>query len=1108
MFRNSVHKSPEGIEISRFKHTLSFSLFLIASTVVTTTSWSEALNVDTAIPVFKQFCFDCHNDKKVKGDINFQSLTQNLDFTGDFSTWELAADMLKAVEMPPDDEDQPTDEQRHQLVAFIRNEIDRTIQENAGDPGAVVLRRLTSAEYAYTIKDLTGLDLDFKKSFVGEAVGGEGFSNVGEVQFMQDSTLERYLDAAKTVASHALIGAGPLGFYTDPGKTGQELSAINRIKNIYRKNGFRTGAGEGADEFGLDQYAKAFYASWRYRHRHSLGLSSVTLKDLANEESISPTFTEHLWKVLTQPTPTFPINEIISKWNNLPVPIENQTPSVFTIRQACATLYAELFEWQKTLAASTNDDEEYAVLSDEPFQANKSHKFRVRMNRHPSAVYTEFEIQVRVAGSKESSKPTLLWKQPLIRYLEKGSTSPKLVPLRELVSQETAELIQFGKGINGTAIDENDFVSNDSGKLVIQVKLPPGIRGTDFQVEAMFNTDNGGDGLVRCEITDGYKENETIASTGSASVVLANPDSPHIEELKTGILAFSQNLPQVSHLEPTPSDRDHIPEPFDNTYNQPERNYFHTAIKYQRRDAFLTNKMLDPETAGKLDEAWTDLLTAFDYHDTIFRFTNNKYHLESPVESLADLDEGWINELPSTPREHVQTLFEDFNQKQTVLQKAQAGQLNDTLLLAEQAWRRPLETKDKDRLKSYYSHLIHDREQSHDEAIRTLLTRILVAPEFLYRIESPTKSPTKVPLSDWELASRLSYFIWSSKPDEELLRVAAIGELTNPEMLAKQTGRMLRDPKAERFATEFFGQWFGFYRFDEFGGIDTDRFSEFTDKLKASMYQEAIAFFEYIVTENRPVDEILFADYSFLNQDLAQHYGIPWNSADSQTDKLARINGTRKFNRGGLLQLGAVLAVTSAPLRTSAVKRGDWILRRVMGTPTPAPPADVGSIPNEEVLPDGKTVRERLEAHRRDSSCVNCHTRIDPLGFALENFNPIGQWRDTYSDGGIIDTVGVLNDGTMITGLDDLHHYFEMEKTLVYRNICKKLLGYALGRSEILADRLLIDTMMQSLEDDNRFSNLITQIVTSTQFRYQRGQKIESAAIETTTSPNNEDTGI
>jgi hypothetical protein len=361
-----------------------------------------------------------------------------------------------------------------------------------------------------------------------------------------------------------------------------------------------------------------------------------------------------------------------------------------------------------------------------------------------------------------------------------------------------------------------------------------------------------------------------------------------------------------------------------------------------------------------------------------------------------------------------------------------------------------------------------------------------------------------VALSDWELASRLSYFLWSSIPDAELSRAAAAGELRRPEQLARQAQRMLRDPKARRFATEFFGQWFGFYRFIEHRGVDTSRFTEFTDALKSSMYDEAVSFFEHIVREARPVQDILFADYSFLNRDLAKHYGIDVPAVP--TNSIARIDGVDQFHRGGLLRLGAVLTVTSAPLRTSAVKRGDWVLRRVLGTPIPPPPGDAGSIPPDDVLADGKTVRQRLEAHRRDASCVNCHSRIDPLGFALEHFDSIGRWRETYRDGQAIDATGTLNDGTVISELEGLMEYLHKQRSSFDRNLSAKLLGYALGRSEMVSDKPLLDQMVASLKKDNRFSTLVTQIISSSQFRYQRRQEVEAEPPKKTaafTTPGN-----
>jgi hypothetical protein len=263
------------------------------------------------------------------------------------------------------------------------------------------------------------------------------------------------------------------------------------------------------------------------------------------------------------------------------------------------------------------------------------------------------------------------------------------------------------------------------------------------------------------------------------------------------------------------------------------------------------------------------------------------------------------------------------------------------------------------------------------------------------------------------------------------------------------------------------------------------------------MYDEAVSFFEHIVREDRPAGEILFADYTFLNRQLARHYGIDREEIDrdnAPADRPLLVSGVSQHRRGGLLRLGAVLTVTSAPLRTSPVKRGDWILRRVLGTPVPPPPADAGSIPPDDVLADGRTVRERLEAHRRDASCVNCHSRMDPLGFALEHFDAVGRWRDEYRDGTAIDAAGTLHDGTSISGPDGLHQYLREQEQQFQRTLCSKLLGYALGRSEIASDRPLIEQMLSGLDKDAGISGLVVYVVTSRQFRDQWAQAETAAA--------------
>jgi Protein of unknown function (DUF1592)/Protein of unknown function (DUF1588)/Protein of unknown function (DUF1585)/Protein of unknown function (DUF1595) len=411
----------------------------------------------------------------------------------------------------------------------------------------------------------------------------------------------------------------------------------------------------------------------------------------------------------------------------------------------------------------------------------------------------------------------------------------------------------------------------------------------------------------------------------------------------------------------------------------------------------------------------------------------------------------------------------------------------------ELAWRRQLKDEDQRTLRNYYANLRTKSLFDHNTAMRQLIARILVSPEFLYRIESshhPDQERVSlggsqlIKLSNRELANRLSYFLWSSAPDRELVQLASADQLHRPEILEQQVRRMLGDPKARRLATEFFGQWLGFYRFETFRGIDSEKFPEFTPSLQNAMYDEAITFFEYIVRENRPLSEILFADYTFVNAELASHYKIEYGESVSFHSQ--QVKSVSSPHRGGLLGLGAIHAITSAPLRTSAVKRGDWILRRIVGSPVPPPPADAGSIAADEVQEDGLTVRKRLELHRDKDSCRGCHSRIDPLGFALENFDPIGRWRDQYRDGLSVDTSGILRDGTEIRGLNGLLAYLRTVQPQVERNLASKLVGYALGRSEMASDRPLLQRMQLRASNGGGLGELVVCIVQSRQFQYRR----------------------
>ena len=529
----------------------------------------------------------------------------------------------------------------------------------------------------------------------------------------------------------------------------------------------------------------------------------------------------------------------------------------------------------------------------------------------------------------------------------------------------------------------------------------------------------------------------------------------------------------------------------------PEHDAFDNDVKYVRDDRFIYRHILDDATRAKVDQAWADLYTSFQYHDHYLKLIAEHYKVDLKGKHIAELSKADFDSMPADARQYAVGLRQDYDAAHAAEIAAGPRHIEDCLQFASRAWRRPLTEQEKQSLRAFYEKALAD-DHDHNHAIKTLIARILVAPEFLYKLEQlrtasaalvrPVAAATSsTALSTWEVASRLSFFLWSSVPDDELRRAAAAGELNDPKQIRKQAARMLADPKARRLSAEFFGQWLGFYQFDRFKGVDTSRFPEFTQEVQTSMYDEAVSFFEYVIRHDRPVSELLAADYTFLNAPLAHYYGVK-TEIKSKTE-LEKVDGAGAMNRGGLLRLGAILTTTSAPLRTSPVRRGDWVLRRILGTGVPPPPADAGSIPADDKLFGGLSIRERLQVHRRNATCATCHTRIDPLGFPLEHYDSTGRWRDKYSDGKPIDDYGTLSDTSRIEGVTGLLDYLRAKQTdQVQRTLAHKLIGYALGRTLQLSDQPLVDGLV-SAGGHAGISELVGEIVTSKQFRNRTAQE-------------------
>jgi hypothetical protein len=721
-------------------------------------------------------------------------------------------------------------------------------------------------------------------------------------------------------------------------------------------------------------------------------------------------------------------------------------------------------------------DERALVLNDAALQVSTKHHYKYVVRRGRGKTTTQLFLSVVPANGLSTAKPVVLWRNATVRVLGPDRKLGPPQPLKEVLDENTVKRLDFGKSPDGGVLDPQDFAGR--GSLSFELPASENALGAELQIDAELSGDPTGDAVLRCTLSD----SEEVAKGRPVWALLGNPQSPGFAPWKAGVLEFAAQLPQNSQGEATPSDKDPIPAPFDNTYNQPERDHFHAKAKYYRTDRFLVEHVLDDATRLRLDQAWNDLLASFEYHDIILRFTTAKYHLNLSKNRIVELTAAEIESLPAEPRAYVKALRAEYDAVQKAQLSARPGHVEDCIRFAARAWRRPLSDSERESLRSFYTKATGTLKLDHSKAIESLLARILVAPSFLYRLEQPAAADAK-PLSNWELASRLSYFLWSSIPDEELRRAAAAGELSDTQQLARQVKRMAADPKARRFSTEFFGQWLGFYRFDQHRGVDTKRFPEFTDEVKTAMYDEAVSFFEYIVRQDRPVREIFSADYTFLNQPLAKHYGVAREIGSSREVEL--VQGANEFHRGGLLRLGAVLTATSAPLRTSPVKRGDWVLRRILGTPTPPPPPDAGSIPADDKMFGGMSVKARLAAHQRNAACASCHSRIDPLGFPLERFDSVGRWRETYSDGKPVEDSSETADKTPINGVDGLLAYLNTQEAQVQRTMSYKLLGYALGRTVLGSDQPLIERLIKA-GGDATLAQLATEIVTSRQFRFRR----------------------
>ncbi len=408
---------------------------------------------------------------------------------------------------------------------------------------------------------------------------------------------------------------------------------------------------------------------------------------------------------------------------------------------------------------------------------------------------------------------------------------------------------------------------------------------------------------------------------------------------------------------------------------------------------------------------------------------------------------------------------------------------------ASRAYRRFLEPAEKDKLLGLFRKVYEgmDTVNRYDLAVKETMKAVLVSANFLYRYEEELDVPIdySYALSNFELASRLSYFLWSTLPDQELFDAAIQNKLQDSTFLQAQVKRMLKDPKAKHFAESFVTQWFGISRFRETNPLDPGRFPELTPSLRNAMYQEMVAYFNYVLNGSRNFLDLIDSDYTFLNEELARHYGI--DGVEGEEIRKVQLTDRR---RGGVLSMGSVLATTSMPLRTSPVLRGKWVLEEIMGTPPPPPPPDAGELP-EASHKKNANLRQLLAAHRAKPTCANCHQKMDPIGFGLENYDPSGRWRESYGDAAII-AWDTLPSGESFRGPEELKKILRTKEDEFARNLSEKMFIYATGRGVGFVDELFIQRLVKNLKGNNFDpEKFIIELVQLEAFRYKVNDKGE-----------------
>jgi hypothetical protein len=910
-------------------------------------------------PFLKNYCLSCHGTTKQQAKLDLSGYTSPAAVLKNHRLWDRVTERLEAEEMPPAKAPRhPSAHERRAVLEWLRELREAEAKRNAGDPGPVLARRLSNAEFDYTMRDLTGVDIRPTREFPVDPANEAGFDNSGESLTMSPALLKKYLAAARFVADHLVLK--PHGFVfaphpvvTDPDR---DKYCVQRIIAFY-------------EEHRVD-YAKYFLAAWQLQHDPRPGRPKELVRRIAEDRGLSPEYLEAICSLLETKSASGPLGKFLTEWRKLP-------PTTW--------------------------------LGEEVRAKRQCEELRDLVLRLRKEVQSKPE-KLMAKGISQGSQPFVLWRN-------------------DLLASEHMRYTGDAKGAEADALAQFCRVFPDV--FVVTERAPyydPGSSPKGRFLSAGFHLMHGF-----------YRDDKPLYE-----LVLDDAARREIDTLWDELHFIT--------LDPMRQYKDFVF--FERA--EPPRFMFDAEFDFARSED------KDVTSAAKIKQ----LAIAY----------------------LAKARKAGASE---QALKAIETYFTTISAQIRAVEKArldaESSHLAALQVFAARAYRRPLSPTERDNLLAFYRRLRDKDHLDHEEAIRDTLASILLSPNFCYRLDLPAAGAETRPLDDYALASRLSYFLWASMPDEGLLAHAAAGNLHKPEELTAQVRRMLKDARIRGLAEQFAGNWLEFRRFEETNTVDRARFPSFTNELRQAMAEEPIRFFMHIASKNEPILDFLHSDYTLVNSVLAKHYGMP--VPEGSPDRWVMVDDANRYGRGGLLPMAVFLTKNSPGLRTSPVKRGYWVVRRMLGEHIPAPPPDVPELPKDEAKGE-QTLPQLLAKHRENKACAGCHQRFDSLGLAFEGYGPIGERRTLDLGGRPVQMKATFPDGSEGADIHGLRTYlYAKRRNEFIDNLCGKLFAYALGRSLALSDKVTLDKMRTRLaKDDYRFGSLVESIVLSPQFLNKRGR--------------------